>query len=97
MLVLDGTTQLPHIHRAKRALAVMGFVVIAAAFGIMPIAVSAVVGLGLMIATHCLTWRDAANALSIPIVMIIVTSLALGHALMETGMAGYLAHSFVGA
>lgn len=97
MLVLDGTTTLPHTHRAKRALAVMGFVVLAAALGILPIAVSAVVGLGLMIATGCLNWRDAASALSIPVVMIIVTSLALGKALMGTGMADYLAVSFVGA
>ena len=96
MLVLDGTTQLPHTHRAKRALAVMGFVVAAAALGIMPIAVSAMIGLGLMIATGCLNWREAASALSIPIVMIIVTSLALGKALMGTGMADYLAFSFVG-
>jgi len=96
MLVLDGTTQLPHTHRAKRALAVMGFVVAAAALGIMPIAVSAVIGLGLMIATGCLNWREAASALSIPVVMIIVTSLALGKALMGTGMADYLAFSFVG-
>ncbi len=95
MLVLDGTTKLPHTHRAKRALAVMGFVVLAAALGIMPISVSAVVGLGLMIATGCLNWRDAANALSIPVVMIIVTSLALGKALMGTGMTDYLAFSFV--
>ena len=56
-----------------------------------------IVGLGLMIATGCLSWRDAANALSIPVVMIIVTSLALGKALMGTGMADYLAWSFVGA
>ena len=97
MLVLDGTTQLPHTHRAKRALAVMGFVVLAAALGIMPIAVSAMIGLGLMIATGCLNWREAASALSIPVVMIIVTSLALGKALMGTGMADYLAFSFVGA
>ncbi len=96
MLVLDGTTQLPHTHRAKRALAVMGFVVLAAALGVLPISVSAIVGLGLMIATGCLNWREAANALSIPIVMIIVTSLALGKALMGTGMATYLAFSFVG-
>jgi di/tricarboxylate transporter len=40
MLVLDGTTDLPHTHRAKRALAVMAFVVAAAALGILPIAVS---------------------------------------------------------
>ncbi|MCH7821001.1 MAG: SLC13 family permease [Proteobacteria bacterium] len=97
MLVLDGTTDLPHTHNAKRALAIMGFVVLAAALGIMPIAVSAVVGLGLMIATGCLGWRDAAASLSVPIIMIIVTALALGKALVGTGMADFLAISFVNA
>jgi di/tricarboxylate transporter len=97
MLVLDGTTTLPQTHHAKRALFIMGGVVAAAAFGIMPISVSALVGLGLMIATGCLVWRDAASALSIPVVMIIVTALALGKALMGTGMADYLAVSFVNA
>ena len=97
MLVLDGTTKLPQTHHAKRALAIMGGVVFFAATGIMPISVSALIGLGLMIATGCLGWRDAANALSIPVVMIIVTALALGKALMGTGMADYIAVSFVGA
>lgn len=97
MLVLDGTTDLPHTHNAKRALAIMAFVVAAAAFGIMPISVSAIVGLGLMIATGCLSWSDAGSALSIPVVMIIVTALALGKALMGTGMADYIAFSFVAA
>ncbi len=95
MLVLDGTTNLPHTDKAKRALAIMAFVVIAAATGVLPIAVSALVGLGAMLATGCLNWRDAASALSIPVIMIIVTSLALGKALMATGMAGYIAMSFV--
>ena len=95
MLVLDGTTDLPHTHNAKRALAIMGFVVLAAALGIMPISVSALVGLGLMIMTGCLSWRDSVTALSIPVVMIIVTSLALGKALVETGMASYIAHTFL--
>jgi di/tricarboxylate transporter len=95
MLVLDGTTNLPHTHRAKRALSVMALVVAAAALGILPISVAAVVGLGLMIATGCLNWREAVGALSIPVIMIIVTSLALGTALMRTGMADYLAMSFV--
>jgi di/tricarboxylate transporter len=95
MLVLDGTTDLPQTHHAKRALTIMGFVVLAAALGVMPISVSALVGLGLMLATGCLSWRDAATALSIPVVMIIVTALALGSALLETGMAGYIAQTFV--
>ncbi|MDH3303960.1 MAG: SLC13 family permease [Gammaproteobacteria bacterium] len=97
MLVLDGATTLPQTHNAKRALAVMAFVVLAAALGVMPISVSALVGLGLMLATGCLGWRDAAGALSIPVVMIIVTALALGKALMGTGMADYIAISFVHA
>jgi len=95
MLVLDGTTDLPHTHRAKRALAIMALVVATAALGITPISVSAIAGLGLMIATGCVSWRDAANSLSIPVVMIIVTALALGKALVGTGMADFLALSFV--
>ncbi|MFT5501111.1 MAG: di/tricarboxylate transporter [Woeseiaceae bacterium] len=96
MLVLDGTTDLPHTHRATRALGVMGFVVLAAALGILPIVVSALIGVGLMLALGCLTWRDAVHALSTPVIMIIVASLALGKALMGTGMADFLATGFVG-
>ncbi len=95
MLVLDGTTDLPQTHHAKRALTIMAFVVAAAALGIMPISVSAMVGLGLMIATGCLNWREAVSALSIPVVMIIVAALALGKALLDTGMAAYIAQTFV--
>jgi len=95
MLVLDGTTDLPHTHLANRALAVMGLVVVAAATGLMPISVSALIGVGLMIALDCLSWRDAGSALSTQVIMIIVTSLALGKALMGTGMADYLAIGFV--
>ena len=95
MLVLDGTTDLPQTHHAKRALTIMGLVILAAATGLMPISVSALLGLGLMILTGCLNWRDAASALSIPVVMIIVAALALGRALLDTGMAGFIAQSFV--
>ena len=94
-LVLDGTTDLPRTHRADRALAIMAIVVLAAASGILPISVSAVVGVGAMLATRCLTWEDAAGALSPQVVMIIVASLALGLAMTETGGALYLAQSFV--
>ncbi|HZX22108.1 MAG TPA: SLC13 family permease [Woeseiaceae bacterium] len=95
MLVLDGTTSLPHTHRAKRALAIMAFVVLTAALGLLPISVSALAGVGLMLAANCLTWRDTTDALSRPVILIIVASLGLGGALMQTGMAYYLAHEFV--
>lgn len=95
MLVLDGTTSLPHTHRAKRALAIMAFVVLSAALGLLPISVSALAGVALMLASNCLNWREVADALSRPVILIIVASLGLGGALMQTGMAYYLAHEFV--
>ena len=97
MLVLDGTTDLPHTQRANTALAATAFVVIAAATGLLPIAVSALIGVGLMLATGCLRWRDALSALSTPVILVIVTSLALAKALVGTGMASVLALGFVSA
>jgi di/tricarboxylate transporter len=95
MLVLDGTTDLPHTRMANRSLAVMGLVILVAATGVMPISIAALVGVGLLLAMGCLNWRDAAGALSTQVIMIIVTSLALGRALIGTGMADYLALGFV--
>jgi di/tricarboxylate transporter len=96
-LVLDGTMDLPRTHRADRAFIIMTLVVVFAAVGFLPISVSALLGVGGMLATRCLTWKDATSALSIPVIVIIVTSLALGLALTETEGAVYLARAFVGA
>jgi di/tricarboxylate transporter len=95
MLVLDGTKDLPHPHKAKRAVTIMAFVILAAALGFMPISVSAIIGVGFMLMSRCLTWRDAFGSLSARIIMIVVVSLALGKALVITGMAGYIAGVFV--
>jgi di/tricarboxylate transporter len=96
-LVLDGTTNLPRTQRAGRALSIMVFVVVSAALGILPISVSSLLGVGLMLATRCLTWKDVSSALSAPVIIIIVTSLALGLALTQTGGAAYIAEAFVAA
>ncbi len=95
-LVLDGTTNLPRTNRSHRAMGIMAFVVIAAAVGLMPISVSALLGVGFMLATRCLSWREVGASISAPVVMIVVTSLALGLALVETGGATYIAQGFVG-
>ena len=94
-LVLDGTTDLPKTQRAVRAIAIMAAVVVLAAFGILPISVSAIAGVGAMLVTRCLTWEDVAASLSAPVVMIIVVSLALGLALTQTGGALFIAQAFV--
>ena len=95
LLILDATSDLPHTQRAPVALLIMVAVVAVAAVGVLPIAISAVCGVLAMILTRCLDWREAAQALSTPVIMIVVTSLALGAALLQTGGADYLARLYV--
>jgi len=95
MLVLDATTDLPHTTRAPIALWIVIGVVAFAAAGILPISISALCGVTLMLLTGCLQWRDVGDSLNIPVIMIIVASLSLGSALMETGGAEFIAQIFV--
>ncbi len=97
MLVLDGSMDLPHTRRAPLALAIMAVVVILAGTGVLPIFSGAVLGATVMLLTACLNWRDALSAISPSVVMIIVTSLALGHGIMSTGLDAFIATLFVKA
>jgi len=95
LMVLDSTTDLPHSAKAPLALATMVGIVALAAFGVMPIAASAVLGCLVLIGTGCLQWQQASRALSTQVILIIVASLALGTALMKTGGAEYVAQVFL--
>ncbi|NIR12765.1 MAG: SLC13 family permease, partial [Desulfobacterales bacterium] len=77
------------------ALLIMLGIVVTAALGVLPIAISAPFGALLMIITGCLGWRDATSALSAQVILIVAASLALGVALLKTGGADYLARLFV--
>jgi di/tricarboxylate transporter len=94
-LVLDGSIQLPSTKKAPIALATMLGVVALAALDIMPIEISAILGFTALIITGCLNWKDAMSALSTQVILIIVSSLAMGAALLKTGGADYLAKLFV--
>ena len=95
ILVLDATEDLPHTKRAWLALSIMTGIVGLAATGVMPIAISAVCGALLLIVTGCLSWKDAANALSTQVILIVVASLAMGTALQATGGTEYLTALFL--
>ena len=94
-LVLDATTDLPFEGKAPVALLIMLGIVISAAVGFLPIAISAPLGALMMIFTGCLEWRDATNALNAQVILIVAASLAIGVALLKTGGADYLAQIFV--
>ena len=91
MLVVDGTIEPPKAHRAKRALLVLSLVIGVAALGLLPISIAALIGVGMMLALGCLSWRDVAGSLPVAVIMLIVASLAMGKALVATGMAEYVA------
>ena len=95
VLVLDATIDLPFSKKAPLAMFIMKGIILTAAFGVLPIAISASLGALLMIITGCLSWRDATRALSAQVVLIVVASLALGTAMLKTGGAEYLGAIFV--
>ncbi len=94
-LVLDSTVDLPDKEKAPLALGIMAVVVAAAAAGLAPISVAALVGVAAMLGSGCLNWKEAGSGLSAQVIMIVVTSLALGTALTATGATGYVAELFV--
>lgn len=95
LLVLDATVDLPFSKKAPLAMFIMKGIVLTAAFGLLPIAISAPLGALLMILFGCLSWQDATRALSAQVVLIVVASLALGTAMLKTGGAEYLGSLFV--
>jgi di/tricarboxylate transporter len=95
VLVLDASTDLPRSSHATTALLIMIAIVTAAASGLLPIELSALTGVLLMLLTGCLRWDDATRALSAPVILIIVTSLAMGNALLQTGGDEFLAQQYL--
>jgi di/tricarboxylate transporter len=95
LMVLGDRKIVPMTKKGPYAIAILLAVVLAAALNIVPIATSALVGVMLMLATRSLYWKDVQSALSIPVIMIVVASLALGLALSSTGATQYIAEVFL--
>jgi di/tricarboxylate transporter len=95
VLVVDGSLDLPHTSKAPLAAGIMVGVVAAAATGLLTITVAALLGVLAMVTTNCLNWRAALGALDRRLIVVIVTSLALGRALTVTGGMDYAAGLFV--
>ena len=94
-LILARSIHVPRTKKAPLAMALMVGVVALAAIGFLPIIASALLGVGLMLISRCLTWSEAWGAIDSRLVLVIVASLALGTALAGTGAAAFIAHGFV--
>ncbi len=94
-LVLSGTIDLPLTAKALPASIIMIGVILVAAFGILPIMVTALIGVVLCLATRCIRWHQVRAAVDANLVLMIVASLGMGEALMQTGATAWLAGLFV--
>jgi di/tricarboxylate transporter len=92
LLVMEwSASAMPLVRKAPLAAAIFAAIVVPAALDLVPIVVTAFLGVLALILTGCLNVRQAARAVDRQIVLIIASSLALGTALEATGGAAYVA------
>jgi di/tricarboxylate transporter len=95
LLVLDGTLDLPRTRKAPIAILIMAVVVLLSAFGVLPVAMSALLGVIALLLTGCLKFDGLGRGISAEVVLVVVASLALGRSLTTTGGADILAGAFM--
>ena len=91
LLVLDASLMLPRSRLAPLALAIMATVVVLAATKALPIHVAAFLGVLAMLFTGCVRLEGLGRALSLEVILLVASSVALGQALVATGAADWLA------
>jgi di/tricarboxylate transporter len=91
LMLLDGSLVFARSPLAPVALAIMGGVLLVAALNLLPIHVAAFLGVIVMLVTGTVRFDGIGRALSLEIVLLIASSVALGQSLVSTGAAGWLA------
>jgi len=95
-LVLSEEAQVqPRTKKAPIALLIMVIVLLPVVLGWLPIAITAVIGVILMVITGCLTMEEAYRSISWKAIFLIAGMLPLGIALERTGAAQYVAENMV--
>lgn len=95
LLILDRNILVPRSGKAPLAVFIMIGVVLVAALGWMPIVASALCGVVLMLFSRCLALEEVGSGVDTKLILVIVTSLALGTALTRTGAVDIIASGFV--
>nr|WP_082700905.1 SLC13 family permease [Erythrobacter sp. YT30] len=90
LLMLDGARELPRRSKALLAAAIMAFSVLTAAFGLFPIAISALAGAILMFVTGCVKFDRVGRALSGQVIVLVAASIAIGRVIDDSGAAAWL-------
>ncbi|PFG53753.1 di/tricarboxylate transporter [Marinobacter sp. LV10R520-4] len=86
----------PDFHKAPRALAILGLMVLASASGLLQIMEAAFLAAGAMIVSGCITASRARRSVDLPVLVVIAASFALGNAMTVTGAAAWVAGGLLG-
>ncbi len=96
LVLTEAAQEAPRLNKAPIGLLIMAVVLIPVIFDWVPIAISAVVGVVLMVLTRCLTMEEAYRSIEWKAVFLIAGMLPLGIAMEQTGAASFLAEGMVG-
>lgn len=98
VILMDWSkSDLPVANRALHAQIIFALMVAAAAGGLLPIVIAAMLGAILMLLTGCLNIRQASRSVDRRVFTIVGAALAMGTAMQVTGGAEYLANNVVSA
>jgi di/tricarboxylate transporter len=95
LVVNDLDKEPPRHEKAVLAWVILGAAVLAAGVGVISMLNAALIAVGAMMVTGCLTVSQAEKSLDLPILITIGASFALGTALEITGVAAVLAQNIV--
>ncbi len=97
LMPLDTSVQLPRSPRAPHALVIMLVVIGLAGTKTLPIHVAAFLGVIAMLLFGCVRLHGVGRALSLQVVLLVASSIALGLALVSTGAAAWIAQGVTAA
>ena len=95
IVVEDVVRSLENRRRAPYALAIFVAMVAAASTGLLTVLAASLAAAFLMLLTGCLRPREAYDAIDVPVLVLIIGTIALGQALTETGAADLYARGFL--
>ncbi len=95
LVLTEEAQEAPRQEKIPIALLVMGIVLVPVIFGWLPIAITAILGVTLMILTGCLTMEEAYRTINWMAIFLIAGMLPLGIAMGQTGASQLLANGMV--
>jgi di/tricarboxylate transporter len=95
ILLTESTKPVFRTHKALTSALVMGGLLIPVLLGLIPLAISAVIGVAFMVLTGCLRMEEAYRAIEWRAVFLIAGMLPLGAAMEQTGAAAMIAGGVV--